>query len=217
MSTGVPRRLGRWLRALTAGALGVAALTATSSADGAPAGAEAARTETPVASASPVAGITETVVSVRIPLPASVGSHPARCDRLSYLRYRSSEGPSKSADADRILVAQPGILEGAGAFDSVARNTVKAAAEKGEHIEFWALDRRSNCLEDNTGIVNGQHRQGRWLLLRGREGRRTLLRRVPDERSDGLAGRGRSGAARSATSTTCCPPNCPTRSCARRR
>ncbi|MGA5501411.1 hypothetical protein [Streptomyces umbrinus] len=155
MSTGIPRPRGRWLRALTAGALGTAALTAMPSADGAPAGAEAARTETPVASASPVAGITETVVSVRIPLPASVGSHPARCDRLSYLRYRSSQGPSKSADADRILVAQPGILEGAGAFDSVARNTVRAAAEKGEHIEFWALDRRSNCLEDNAGISTG--------------------------------------------------------------
>jgi hypothetical protein len=102
-----------------------------------------------------VKGIAETEVSVRIPLPASVGSHPAGCDWLSYLRYRSSDGPSKSADADRILVAQPGILEGAGAFDSVARNTVRAAADKGEHIEFWALDRRSNCLEDNAGIATG--------------------------------------------------------------
>ncbi|MEV0221318.1 hypothetical protein [Streptomyces sp. NPDC050704] len=158
MSTGVPRRRGRWPRALAAGALTAAALTMAPSADGAPtpsADGTQGRTETPVSSASPVKGITETSVSVRIPLPASAGSRPARCDRLSYLRYRSSAGPSKSADADRILVAQPGILEGAGAFDSVARNTVKAAAEKGEHIEFWALDRRSNCLEDNAGIATG--------------------------------------------------------------
>ncbi|WP_254645128.1 hypothetical protein [Streptomyces sp. BV286] len=155
MSTGVPPRRARWLRPLAAGALAVAALTATPSADGAPAAADTARTETPVSSASPVKGITETQVSLRIPLPASVGAHPARCDRLSYLRYRSSDGPSRSADADRILVAQPGILEGAGAFDSVARNTVRAAADKGDHIEFWALDRRSNCLEDNAGVATG--------------------------------------------------------------
>ncbi|MGW6012425.1 hypothetical protein [Streptomyces sp. NPDC055210] len=167
MSTGVPPRRARWPRPLLAGALAVAALTAAPSAGGAPAEAEAdagatpaavadtARTETPVSSASPVAGITETQVSLRIPLPAAAGSHPARCDRLAYLRYRSSDGPSKSADADRILVAQPGILEGAGAFDSVARNTVRAAADRGEHIEFWALDRRSNCLEDNAGIATG--------------------------------------------------------------
>ncbi|TPQ16169.1 hypothetical protein [Streptomyces sporangiiformans] len=156
MSTAVPRRHGRWPRALAAGALGAAVLTAAPSADGASARTGApARTESPVASTSPVTGVTETKVSVRIPLPASVGSRPAQCDWLSYLRYRSSGGPSKSAEADRILVAQPGILEGAGAFDSVARNTVKAAAEKGQHIEFWALDRRSNCLEDNTGIATG--------------------------------------------------------------
>jgi hypothetical protein len=40
-----------------------------------------------------------------------VGIHPAACDWLSYLRYRDSEGPAASADADRILVAQPGILD----------------------------------------------------------------------------------------------------------
>ncbi|MEW2571522.1 hypothetical protein [Streptomyces sp. NPDC047070] len=138
----------------------MAALTAAPSAGGAPADATpaaagTARTETPVSSASPVAGVAETQVSLRIPLPASAGSHPAGCDRLSYLRYRSSDGPTASADADRVLVAQPGILEGAGAFDSVAHNTVRAAADRGEHIEFWALDRRSNCLEDNTGIATG--------------------------------------------------------------
>ncbi|MGW0582341.1 hypothetical protein ACWD25_41905, partial [Streptomyces sp. NPDC002920] len=51
-----------------------------------------------------------------------------------------------------------GILEGAGAFDSVARQTVAKAAAEGRHIEFWTLDRRSNCLEDRTGIASGdQH------------------------------------------------------------
>jgi len=151
MSKGAAHRKRSWLRASAAGALAAAALTAAPSAGGA----QADRTETPVASTSPVTGVTETEVSVRIPLPASVGDHPARCDRLPYVRYRDAKGPDRSADADRILVAQPGILEGAGAFDSVARDTVRAAAEQGRHIEFWALDRRSNCLEDNAGIASG--------------------------------------------------------------
>ncbi|MBD2898448.1 hypothetical protein amrb99_74200 [Actinomadura sp. RB99] len=113
------------------------------------------RVETPVATGSPVTGVTETMVRVRVPLPSSAGPHPEACDWLSYLRFRDSAGPAASADADRILVAQPGILEGAGAFDSVARNTVAAAAKNGKHIEFWALDRRSNCLEDHTGVQAG--------------------------------------------------------------
>ncbi|QFG26914.1 hypothetical protein F7P10_08360 [Actinomadura sp. WMMB 499] len=120
------------------------------------ASAEAAdRTEAPVASSSPVTGVEESVVRVRVPLPESAGPRPERCDWLSYLRYRHADGPAASADADRILIAQPGIFEGAGAFDSLARNTVRKAAESGDHIEFWALDRRSNCLEDRTGMKAG--------------------------------------------------------------
>ncbi|MCT9075667.1 hypothetical protein [Streptomyces fulvoviolaceus] len=140
-----------WRSAALAALLTTGAFTAASS----DAQGESARTESPVASS---AGVTESVVRVKAPLPASFGARPAACDWLSYLRYRSSEGPAASADADRILVAQPGILEGAGAFDSVARNTVARAAEQGLHLEFWALDRRSNCLEDRTGIASGdQH------------------------------------------------------------
>ncbi|WP_256255472.1 hypothetical protein [Actinomadura madurae] len=116
---------------------------------------EAGRSETPVASTSPVTEVSESVIRVRVPLPASAGPRPEACDWLSYLRFRHKDGPAESARADRILVAQPGILEGAGAFDSVARNTVAAAARSGRHIEFWALDRRSNCLEDGTGIQAG--------------------------------------------------------------
>ncbi|MGK8522645.1 hypothetical protein ACRS6B_14265 [Nocardia asteroides] len=113
------------------------------------------RTETPVVSSSPITSVSETVVSLRIPLPDSVGPHPAACDRLSYLRYRDVAGPARSVDADAVLVAQPGIFEGAGAFDSLARNTVAEAAKHGRHIEFWALDRRSNCLEDHLGMRAG--------------------------------------------------------------
>ncbi|MDX2935964.1 hypothetical protein [Streptomyces ipomoeae] len=127
------------------------------------------RTETPVASTSPVEGVIESVVRVKAPLPASFGARPAACDWLSYLRYRAADGPEASAGADRILVAQPGILEGAGAFDSVARNTVARAAARGEHIEFWALDRRSNCLEDRTGIASGDQHTAVDYYYRGKQ------------------------------------------------
>ncbi|WP_406442261.1 hypothetical protein OHB00_39455 [Streptomyces sp. NBC_00631] len=127
-----------------------------------------ARTETPVASTHPADGVAESVVRVKVPLPQSFGARPGACDWLSYLRYRAADGPSRSADADRILVAQPGILEGAGAFDSVARDTVALAAAQGQHIEFWALDRRSNCLEDHTGIASGDQHTAVDYYYRGR-------------------------------------------------
>ncbi|MEV6561496.1 hypothetical protein AB0M22_37660 [Nocardia sp. NPDC051756] len=109
------------------------------------------RTEQAVAIPGVGSDVRESVVRVKVPLPDSAGPHPPACDWLSYLRYRDANGPRTSADADRILIAQPGVLEGASAFDTVARNTIAAAAQRGQHVEFWALDRRSNCLEDHTG------------------------------------------------------------------
>ncbi|MEU0389069.1 hypothetical protein [Streptomyces chartreusis] len=159
------RTRGKWRGAALAVLLTAGTLTA--AAPGARA--EGARTETPVASTSPVTGVTESLVRVRAPLPESAGPRPAACDWLSYLRYRSADGPAAAADADRILVAQPGILEGAGAFDSVARNTVARAAEQGLHIEFWALDRRSNCLEDRTGIASGDQHTAVDYYYRGKQ------------------------------------------------
>ncbi|MCG8916505.1 hypothetical protein L6E12_11970 [Actinokineospora sp. PR83] len=84
-------------------------------------------------------------MKIRVPLPAAVGPHPEACDWVSYLRRRSAAGPADSAAADRVLIAQPGIFDGAGAFDGVARNTITQAVGQGAHVEFWALDRRSNC------------------------------------------------------------------------
>ncbi|MGY1502604.1 hypothetical protein ACW4TU_39480 [Streptomyces sp. QTS52] len=164
------RSRGTPLKGLRGTALAVLLTTGTLTAVAPEAHGESTRTEAPVASSSTaVAGVTETVVRVKAPLPASFGTRPAACDWLSYLRYRSSGGPAESADADRILVAQPGILEGAGAFDSVARNTVARAAERGLHIEFWALDRRSNCVEDHTGIDSGDQHAAVDYYYRGKQ------------------------------------------------
>jgi hypothetical protein len=94
-----------------------------------------------------------TDVAVLAPLPKSFPSHPAACDTLHFLRIHHVNGPVNPSNADAILIAQPGILEGASAFYNVAANLVtRAHNEKGKFVEFWAIDRRSNCLEDNNGI-----------------------------------------------------------------
>ncbi len=112
-----------------------------------------AREEAPISSTSPDAALVrESYVSLYAPLPAADGPHPAACDRIGYLRFRAADGPRRPARADAIFVAQPGVLEGAGAFDQVARNTIIDAEQQGYHVEFWAISRRSNCLEDTSGI-----------------------------------------------------------------
>ena len=109
--------------------------------------------ERPVASKAADAGIVkESFRRVYDPLPASVGPHPEACDFVSYLRFRHVRGPRQAKNADSVAVMMPGFLASAGYFDQVARNTIRDAAAKGRYVEFWALDRRSNCLEDNTGV-----------------------------------------------------------------
>lgn len=136
------------LSALTVALAVVASVSTVTTARAEPPG----RRESIYSTSSPVSSVVSSVVTLAAPLPPDSPPHPAACDTLSYLRWRSADGPPDAADADRVLVAQPGIFEGAGAFDSVARNTVARAAAGGRHIEFWALDRRSNCLEDHTGV-----------------------------------------------------------------
>ncbi|MDA8139466.1 MAG: hypothetical protein M0036_12520 [Desulfobacteraceae bacterium] len=94
-----------------------------------------------------------TDVAVNAPLPASFGAHPATCDVLHFLRIRHKNGPLNPSAADRILIAQPGILEGASAFYNVGCNVVsRAFREKRKYVEFWAIDRRANALEDLNGL-----------------------------------------------------------------
>ena len=113
----------------------------------------AERTEQRVASAAPDAKqVTESYVRVKAPLPASVGAHPEACDWVSYLRFRNAGGPRSPSDADAVITAMPGFLSGAGPFDQLARNFVRTMDARGKNVEFWALDRRSNCLEDHRGL-----------------------------------------------------------------
>jgi hypothetical protein len=96
--------------------------------------------------------VKESFVRVYAPLPSSAGPHPKACDWVGYLRFRSAHGPRRASRADAVYVIIPGFLGGAGSFDQLARNTVRDAAARRRHVEFWALDRRSNCLEDHRGV-----------------------------------------------------------------
>ncbi|MGH2987127.1 MAG: hypothetical protein ACRDLO_10635 [Solirubrobacterales bacterium] len=95
--------------------------------------------------------VRESLVRVYDPLPAEVGPHPEACDWLEYLRFRHRNGPREPERADAVVVIIPGFLGGAASFDQLARHTVRRAAARGQKIEYWALDRRANCLEDDTG------------------------------------------------------------------
>ncbi|MFJ4650594.1 hypothetical protein ACIP5Y_04865 [Nocardia sp. NPDC088792] len=97
-------------------------------------------------------GIVTSYVSLALPLPADAPPHPASCDRVGFLRYRPVDGPAASADADHIVVQEQGLGGGAENSDSVAFDTVHSARAMGQHIEFWALARRSACLDETEGF-----------------------------------------------------------------
>jgi hypothetical protein len=100
--------------------------------------------------------VRESYVRVYEPLPEEAGPHPRRCDWVGYLRFRNRGGPERSAGADAVLASMPGILAGASMHDQLARNVVRRAAGRGLDFEYWALDRRANCLEDHRGVRAGK-------------------------------------------------------------
>jgi hypothetical protein len=110
------------------------------------------RIETPIVSTSYESDVAASLVQLHVPLPSSDVPHPAACDWIQYERFRSVTGPTDPMKADAVVVLMPGIMEGASAFDILARNSIRAAKREGRNIEVWALDRRSNCLEDLTGL-----------------------------------------------------------------
>lgn len=119
-----------------------------------PASARAAepRIETPIASAAGADGVQASFVSLYAPLPIGTPGATPACDRIGYLRFRAADGPTVATQADAVAVLMPGLLEGATAFDPLARNAVREAARRGAALEVWAIDRRANCLEDLTGL-----------------------------------------------------------------
>ncbi|AYF78427.1 hypothetical protein D7D52_36530 [Nocardia yunnanensis] len=138
---------GAWVAAIVLAASCIQIGTAT--ADSEPVSAAGDRQEQPLSTRD---GVAVSHVSFALPLPASAAAHPAACDRVGYVRYRSVDGPATAADADHIIVQQQGMFGGTANSDSVAFNTVHSARAMGQHLEFWALARRSSCLDENTGF-----------------------------------------------------------------
>ncbi len=114
--------------------------------------AAADRVEIPVVSASPQTDVAASLVRLRAPLPATASAHPEACDWIQFMRYRLRSGPAEATSTDAVAVLMPGNLEGATAYDPVARNAIREAARRGKTLEVWATDRRSNCLEDLAGL-----------------------------------------------------------------
>jgi len=120
--------------------------------------------EAPVAPASldpiPQAVIVEEVLIEDSPYPRENGEIPGSfvlgwgdCDSIRFTRYRpETVGPPKEVEA--ILVLIPGFMGGANSFDYIGRQLVSMAeADAGVgSLEVWAVERRTNCLEDLTGM-----------------------------------------------------------------
>nr|WP_042191028.1 hypothetical protein [Kibdelosporangium sp. MJ126-NF4]CEL19788.1 FIG00863064: hypothetical protein [Kibdelosporangium sp. MJ126-NF4]CTQ97013.1 FIG00863064: hypothetical protein [Kibdelosporangium sp. MJ126-NF4] len=143
--------------------------------------------ETPVAD-DPLAGNDVLVSTVRLhyPSPYSTMAHPAACDWISYLRFRHKDGPTQSRDADAIYIGQPGTLTGASTYRAQAPQVIHKAAAQGKHVEYLALERRANCLEDHTGYEaarrTGTIQTGLDYYYRGKEvNGRTYHRYQPQE------------------------------------
>ncbi|MEM9254296.1 MAG: hypothetical protein AAGA91_02550 [Pseudomonadota bacterium] len=72
-------------------------------------------------------------------------------NRARYTRYQLSN--RVDAQPDAILVLVPGFEGGASNFQILADNLLrKASAESNLALEVWAIDRRSNQLEDTVGL-----------------------------------------------------------------
>ena len=69
-------------------------------------------------------------------------------NQARYTRHRLA-GPEVQPDA--ILILVPGFEGGAGNFKIFAENLIPRAAAGGQIVELWAVDRRTNQLEDLAG------------------------------------------------------------------
>lgn len=81
--------------------------------------------------------------------PSDQAATPAEHNRVRVVRYRVDADPPLPARSIFVLV--PGFLGGAGSYDALARAVVRRSKE-GVAFEAWAIDRRSNLLEDHHGL-----------------------------------------------------------------
>lgn len=107
----------------------------------------------PPLSSEPEPGILRDIIEIAS-APAAVNPRgdiatPNALNRARFVRFHAASGAAPSA----IVIAMPGILGGAGSFEFLARALVRRSLTETEGpIEVWAIDRRSNFLEDTRGL-----------------------------------------------------------------
>lgn len=82
--------------------------------------------------------------------PVSGDETPAELNFTQVVRYRQDSDPAVAPAA--VLIAYPGFLGGAGSWEFLARHLVQRSIAAGRPVEVWAIDRRSNLLEDMVGL-----------------------------------------------------------------
>ena len=93
------------------------------------------------------------------PNPVFNSTTPANFNDAVFTRYYYSSEP---AQLKAILVLMPGLLGGAGDFDTMAKTIVQMG--RGD-IEVWTVDRRSVLLNDFTGIQAAWNQQNPGLAV----------------------------------------------------
>lgn len=89
--------------------------------------------------------------------PETEDATPSSLNQARVVRYFADGDLTPAPRA--IVVAMPGFLGGGPSFDGIARTIVRGCTEDGFPVEFWTIDRRSNGLEDLTGM-NAAEREG---------------------------------------------------------
>lgn len=92
------------------------------------------------------------------------GSNSFSLNNAVYTRYSLADQDASQPDA--ILVLVPGFEGGAANFATLADNLMRRAqADAGQIFEVWAVDRRSNQLEDLAGLNIAEQEQDPALAL----------------------------------------------------
>ena len=99
--------------------------------------------------------------AIAAPLPDEWKA-PEACDEIHFLRFRLRDGSTlgegnplevNSDTTDAMLIMIPGVLSGANCFEYMARQLVyMAKVQDGKNVEVWAVERRTNRLEDVNGF-----------------------------------------------------------------
>lgn len=90
------------------------------------------------------------------PTATSSAATPAELNYTQVLRFRQDTGGSPAVAPRAIVVAMPGFNVGGAGWTGLARGLVKRGHASGSPVEVWAIDRRSNLLEDLRGMDAAQ-------------------------------------------------------------